>query len=680
MEGREVHCNIIKNGFDLDSGEIFNSELVFGEMVVRNIVSWTALIAGYVQNGFFKKGLGVFREMVALGTQPNAITLMSILPACAGLEFLNLGKLVHGCAVKLGVDSDISLINTLITLYGKCGIIDTARSLFDQMLVQSLVSWNAMIAAYEQTNADRYAIKLFRRMLIEKVEFDYITMVSVISACANLGALNIGKWIHKLVRNKGLETNVSITNALIDMYAKCGNIDLARDAFDRGMCISWAWGQCFDAFTKMKEEGIRPNSFTFISVLTACRHSELANLVEAYEFIENMPSGPDIGVWGAFLVLVESMLEPQTVSFYVLMTNIYVEAGRWEDVARLRKLMEERELKKILGHSLVLCPGSSLGLSYWSSLSNSNSFLPFANSRVQNENANVSFNLRSRGRSRLTLASVVFEYFASIRTPSGEVLMTPGDLMCVVVPVFPPSESNRIGEGYLKGEWIHSELHCAPSIFFMLFDTDNDGLISFAEEIDKDEFKKVMTLMRSHNRQGARHRDGLRIGLKVSGSVEDGGLLEYFFGKDGKQCLEHGKFVQFLRDLHDEILWLEFAHYDYKSQGTISAKDFALSRVASADMRHVNKFLDRVEELNDEPNLKDIRITFEEFKNLAELRKRLCPLSLAIFSHGKVNGLLTKPDFQRATYHIIKMDPKKGPIGCTAVAAVQPRKQPPQFH
>ncbi|KAL7224894.1 hypothetical protein ACSBR1_026216 [Camellia fascicularis] len=554
MEGREVHCNIIKNGFDLDSGEIFNSELVFGEMVVRNIVSWTALIAGYVQNGFFKKGLGVFREIVALGTQPNAITLVSILPACAGLEFLNLGKLVHGCAVKLGVDSDISLINTLITLYGKCGIIDTARSLFDQMPVQSLVSWNAMIAAYEQTNADRYAIKLFRRMLIEKVEFDYITMVSVISACANLGALNIGKWIHKLVRNKGLKTNVSITNALIDMYAKCGNIDLARDAFDRGMCISWAWGQCFDAFTKMKEEGIRPNSFTFISVLTACRHSELANLVEAYEFIENMPSGPDIGVWGAFLVLVESM---------------------------------------------------------------------------------------------------VFEYFASIRTPSGEVLMTPGDLMCVVVPVFPPSESNRIGEGYLKGEWIHSELHCAPSIFFMLFDTDNDGLISFAEEIDKDEFKKVMTLMRSHNRQGARHRDGLRIGLKVSGSVEDGGLLEYFFGKDGKQCLEHGKFVQFLRDLHDEILWLEFAHYDYKSQGTISAKDFALSRVASADMRHVNKFLDCVEELNDEPNLKDIRITFEEFKNLAELRKRLCPLSLAIFSHGKVNGLLTKPDFQRATYHSI---------------------------
>ncbi|CAL5376747.1 unnamed protein product [Camellia sinensis] len=370
---------------------------------------------------------------------------------------------------------------------------------------------------------------------------------------------------------------------------------------------------------------------------------------------------------------------------------------------RGRSNSDLESILRSISSGIFVVVGSSLGLSYWSSLSDSNCFLSFADSRGQNENANVNaepehksnflfgdayrrkvfFKYEKRIRTQSPPEKVcfftkdilrcysygpeqiyeydldggkprVFEYFASIRTPSGEVLMMPADLMRAVVPVFPPSESNRIREGYLKGEWIPSELHCAPSIFFMLFDTNNDGLISFADngEIDKDEFKKVMTLMRTHNRQGARHRDGLRIGLNVSGSVEDGGLLEYFFGKDGKQCLEHGKFVQFLRDLHDEILRLEFAHYDYKSQGTITAKDFALSMVASADMRQVNKFLDRVEELNDEPNLKDIRITFEEFKNLAELRKRLRPLSLAIFSHGKVNGLLTKPDFQRAAYHV----------------------------
>ncbi|KAK9277500.1 hypothetical protein L1049_007044 [Liquidambar formosana] len=428
-EGKEVHCNIIKNGFDSDvfvqsslvtmyshTGETLNSEVVFGEMGARNIVSWTAMIAGYVQNGFFEKGLNIFREMLASGTQPNAITLVSILPACAGLEFLNLGKLIHGYGVKLGVDLNVSLMNTLIALYGKCGNVEVARSLFDGMVVRSLVSWNAMIAAYEQNNAGGDAIKLFRRMQTEKVEFDYITMVSVISACASLGALNTGKWVHELVKTKGFETNVSIANALIDMYAKSGNIDLARDVFERlphRSVVSWtsmigacaSHGHAEDAlmlFSKMKEEGIGPNSFTFTAVLTACRHSGLVRegrkhfesmlkdyfimpgvehcacmvdllgragcLIEAYEFIESMPVEPDVGVWGALLgacrihgnlelaeLVAEHLfrLDPETVTFYVLMSHIYAEAGRWEDVVRLRSLMKKRELKKIPGHSLV---------------------------------------------------------------------------------------------------------------------------------------------------------------------------------------------------------------------------------------------------------------------------------------------------------------------------------------
>ncbi|KAL8223229.1 hypothetical protein R6Q57_020628 [Mikania cordata] len=274
----------------------------------------------------------------------------------------------------------------------------------------------------------------------------------------------------------------------------------------------------------------------------------------------------------------------------------------------------------------------------------------------------------------------VFEYFASYRSPSGEPFMTPADLMRAVVPVFPPSEASRVREGSLKGEWVPTELHCAPSKFFMLFDTNNDGLISFAEyiffvtllsipessfsiafkmfdldnsgEIDKEEFKKVMAMMRAQHRQGSRHRGGLRNGLKVSTPVENGGLLQHFFGKDGKSSLALEKFVQFFKDLNNEILLLEFAHYDYKSRGTISAKDFALSMVASADMKHINKFLDHVDQLKDEPDINNIRITFEDFKKFAELRTQLRPLSLAIFSYGKANGLLTKKDFQRATKQV----------------------------
>ncbi|KAL5772719.1 hypothetical protein ACOSP7_012334 [Xanthoceras sorbifolium] len=355
---------------------------------------------------------------------------------------------------------------------------------------------------------------------------------------------------------------------------------------------------------------------------------------------------------------------------------------------------------RFISSGVVVATGSSF--CYWFSDSNANSFLSFADSSKEtwaeddsqlqhsiptesngmflfgdSYRRRVFFNYEKRIRTQ-SPPEKVFEYFASYTTPSGDVLMTPTDFMRAIVPVFPPSESNRIREGNLKGEKGPSELQCAPSKFFMLFDTNNDGLISFPEyiffvtllsipessfsiafkmfdldnngEIDKEEFKKVMVLMQTGTKQAARHRNGRKLGLKES--REDGGLVEYFFGKDGNKCLKHEKFVQFLRDLHGEILHLEFSHYDVKSRGTISAKDFALSLVAAADIGLTSKLLDRVDDLNNEPHLKDVRITFQEFEGFAELRKKLQPLSLAIFTYGKANGVLTKKDFQRAASQV----------------------------
>ncbi|CAL5204987.1 unnamed protein product [Lathyrus oleraceus] len=265
----------------------------------------------------------------------------------------------------------------------------------------------------------------------------------------------------------------------------------------------------------------------------------------------------------------------------------------------------------------------------------------------------------------------VFEYFASSRTPEGEVLMNHADLMRAVVPVFPPSESNLVRDGSLKGERSPGHLLCPPSEFFMLFDVNGDGLISFREylflvtllsiaessfsavfkmfdmdndgEIDKEEFKRVMASMRSQSRHGVHRRD-----LEADASVENGKMVEYLFGKEGKGRLGHDKFVHFIRDLHEEILRLEFVHYDFKSRKTISAKDFAHTIVASADVSHLNKLLERVDEMNNNPRFNNVRITFEEFKNFADMRKKLVPLSLALFSFAKVNGLLTRDDFRHA--------------------------------
>ncbi|KAH9619039.1 hypothetical protein KSS87_009871 [Heliosperma pusillum] len=278
----------------------------------------------------------------------------------------------------------------------------------------------------------------------------------------------------------------------------------------------------------------------------------------------------------------------------------------------------------------------------------------------------------------------VFEYFSSVRNSDGEILMKPSDLMRAVVPVFPPSESEIVRDGYLPGERPPGELRCPPSEFFMLFDVNSDGLISFKEyiffvtllsipessfsvafkmfdidnngEIDRDEFKQVMALMRAQHRQGANHRDGLRTGLrsgiKIGGAVENGGVVEYFFGENGETQLHLDKFVQFLRHLHDEIVRLEFSHYDYKSKGSISAKDFALSMVASAEISHINKLLDRVDELDNNPQLSNLRISEHEFRKFAELRMKLEPFALALFTYGKVCGVSLSDSVVDLIYHV----------------------------
>ncbi|WOL03557.1 pentatricopeptide repeat-containing protein [Canna indica] len=400
-EGKQVHCNAIKHGFESNAflqtalvtmyaqnGLIYDSELVFGEMAFRNIVSWTSMIAGYVQNSIFGKALGVFRWMVASGTRPNEVTLVSVLPALRASECLLSGMLIHGFMSKLGLNFHLSLVNALIAMYGRCGSINVARSLFDEMPARNLVSWNTMIAMYEQSSEESNAIKTFRTMLTEKVAPNSVTLVSVISACASSGALETGKWVHAFARNRGLDVDVRVGNALLDMYGKCGSIDAARDVFDKlswkGV-VSWsamirayaAHGQVEDAlqlFAEMRAEGIRPNTFTYTSILAACSHSGLMNegmehfdsmrsynitptlehcacmvdllgragrLVDAHEFVKRMPVQPDIGVWGALLgackthgdlEIAESVFDElsslgcNNATLYVLMANMYAEA------------------------------------------------------------------------------------------------------------------------------------------------------------------------------------------------------------------------------------------------------------------------------------------------------------------------------------------------------------------
>eukprot|EP00252_Welwitschia_mirabilis_P002214 TRINITY_DN12116_c0_g1_i1.p1 TRINITY_DN12116_c0_g1~~TRINITY_DN12116_c0_g1_i1.p1 ORF type:complete len:329 (+),score=63.40 TRINITY_DN12116_c0_g1_i1:369-1355(+) len=254
--------------------------------------------------------------------------------------------------------------------------------------------------------------------------------------------------------------------------------------------------------------------------------------------------------------------------------------------------------------------------------------------------------------------------------------MTPADLMRAIVPVFPPSDSTVVRGGSLEGEPSPGGLYCSPSKFFLLFDTNEDGYISFSEyiflvtllsipvpdvaaairmfdldndgKIDRSEFKKVMKLMQGWNRQGAAQRGGLRPGFKTRQSADDGGLIEYLFGKDDNGYMYLDEFENFVKELHEEIIRLEFMHYDHQSQGSISARDFALSMIAAAEIGRLNSYLDRVDELGKDPIFNDIHISFEEFRSFVQLRKKLHPLSLAISSSGEAYGSLSKTNFQQA--------------------------------
>ncbi|KAJ4762980.1 Pentatricopeptide repeat-containing protein [Rhynchospora pubera] len=427
--GKMTHCNIIKYGFSLDpfvqtslitmysqNGEAVDSELVFSEMSEKNVVSWTAMISAYSQNCFYEKALVIFHEMLNSGVLPNDITLVSVLPCLHGTEHLNLGEGLHALAVKSGMVAYQATANALVAMYAKCGKLKVAKYLFDKMPVRDKVSWNTMIAMYEQNDDASEAVTLFRRMLAMKVSFDCSTLVSVLSACSSLGSLEIGKWVHDLAKNNGLDTDVRVGNILIDMYSKCGRIDLAREIFDkmpiRGV-ISWTAmvnayanhgqpNEVLNMFHLMINAGIRPNSFTFLVVLVACGHSGLVDeglnhfnsmrkdysipprlehcacvvdmlgragkISEAYDFIKKMDMNPDRGVWGALLgacrmhgrldlaeFVARDLLKSgyHDVTYYILLINMYGDVGRWQDAEALRKAMQEMELKKMAAHSLA---------------------------------------------------------------------------------------------------------------------------------------------------------------------------------------------------------------------------------------------------------------------------------------------------------------------------------------
>ncbi|PKI67913.1 hypothetical protein CRG98_011509, partial [Punica granatum] len=209
-------------------GDIASAFQVFNSMPVRNLVSWNAMISGYIQNGFIREAFALFQELVKDSCRCfDSGTIVSLLHACALRVDLEGGKVIHGCMYRMGYELSIILSTALVDLYLKCNALELALRVFDRMQDRNVITWTAMMVGLAQNGRAGEALKLFRQMQEEGVVANPVTLVSLIHACTHFGTPRKGMSVHAHILRRNIDFSSVNVTALIDMYAKCGKIDYA---------------------------------------------------------------------------------------------------------------------------------------------------------------------------------------------------------------------------------------------------------------------------------------------------------------------------------------------------------------------------------------------------------------------------------------------------------------------
>lgn len=416
-----------------------------------NVVLWNGMIAGFNQSKLYAATVAVLQKMHSEGFQPDGSSISSVLPAVGDLEYLDMGIQIHGYVIKQRLGSDKCVVSALVDMYGKCacpvemsqvvgemdemdvgacnalvtglarnGLVDDAMEVFRQFKGQGMelntVSWTSIIAGCSQNGKDMEALELFREMQIEGLEPNSVTIPCLLPACGNIAALMHGKAAHCFTVRRGMLNDVYVGSALIDMYAKCGRIELSRLCFDKmptrnlvcwnavmsGYAMHGKAKETMEIFHMMLRSGQKPDFISFTCVLSACSQNGLTEegwyyfnsmskehgiearvehyacmvtllgragkLDEAYSMIKKMPFEPDACVLGALLsscrvhnnvTLGESTakklfkLEPTNPGNYILLSNIYASKGMWTEVDRVRDAMKSLGLRKNPGCSWI---------------------------------------------------------------------------------------------------------------------------------------------------------------------------------------------------------------------------------------------------------------------------------------------------------------------------------------
>ncbi|CAN6913207.1 unnamed protein product [Brassica oleracea] len=427
-----VHGLAVKNGLDKDDyvapslvemygefGRMEDARKVFDEITLKSSVLWGVLMKGYLR---YSRDSEVFRLFYlmregGLGID-NALTLICLVKACGNVFAGREGKSVHGLSIRRGfIDQSGYLQASVVDMYVECRLLDDAREVFQKSVDKNVVMWTTLVSGFAKYERAVEAFDLFREMMLgERVLPNQCTLAAVLVACSSLGSQRHGRSVHGYMLRNGIEMDAVNFTSFIDMYARCGNVQMARKVFDmmpERNVISWssmvnAFGingkfeEALGCFGKMKSQNLTPNSVTFVSLLSACSHSGnieegrkqfvsmtrdygiapeeehyacMVDLLgrggeigEAKSFIDNMPVEPMASAWGALLnacrihkkvELAEEIAEKllsmgsNESSVYVLLSNIYADAGMWEMVNSVRRKMGIKGYRKPMGLSAI---------------------------------------------------------------------------------------------------------------------------------------------------------------------------------------------------------------------------------------------------------------------------------------------------------------------------------------
>ncbi|KAJ4965833.1 hypothetical protein NE237_017682 [Protea cynaroides] len=307
--GHQVHVQIIKSGFSKDVFSQNNLIVMyskcaslgcglklFEEMTERNVVSWTSVISGAIQNGEYEMGLEIYLDMVRAGLRPNEFALGSVLKGCASVDDLEFGLSCHCFAIKIGLENNAFVGGSVLNMYAKCGDIEPAKRVFEGVDSNDVGCWNAMIGGFALNGHWFEAMELVSSMQLKGIIMDQFTFINALKGCSDLGDLNFGRQIHGMIIRSKVEFSTSGMNSLMDMYFKSGGHNSALKIFNKmegkdiiswntvftGIFLNENAREVASLFSRMLSSGLKPNHVTFSIVFRLC--GALFNLLLGLQF------------------------------------------------------------------------------------------------------------------------------------------------------------------------------------------------------------------------------------------------------------------------------------------------------------------------------------------------------------------------------------------------------------